>query len=30
LLFTQPHNQGRDDHPHERVNSWADIARLLL
>jgi len=30
LLFTQPHNAGRDDHPHERVHGWVDIKKLLL
>jgi 5'-nucleotidase len=30
LLFTQPHNQGLSEHGHERVNSWDDVARLLL
>ena len=30
LLFTQPHNVGRDQHRHERVAGWADIKKLLL
>ncbi len=30
LLFTQPHNQNQPDNGHERVNSWDDVARLLL
>lgn len=30
LLFTQPHNQLSDAGRHERVASWADVARLLL
>ena len=30
ILFTQPHNQTHDRHGHERVNSWDDVARLLL
>ncbi|MEI9865673.1 MAG: hypothetical protein WDN00_14205 [Limisphaerales bacterium] len=30
LLFTQPHNQNQNDKGHERVNSWGEVARLLL
>ena len=30
LLFTQPHNQLRNDHRHKRVNSWQEIAEILL
>jgi len=30
LLFTQPHNQPHDNRGHERVNSWAEVGRLLL
>ena len=30
LLFTQPHNQGHHERGHERVNSWEEIAGLLL
>jgi len=30
ILFTQPHNYGHDDRGHTRVNSWAEIAALLL
>ena len=30
ILFTQPHNEGHDDKGHTRVNSWNDVARVLL
>lgn len=30
ILFTQPHNYGHDNRGHTRVNSWTDIAALLL
>jgi 5'-nucleotidase len=30
LLFTQPHNQTHHARDHERVNSWDEVARLLL
>jgi 5'-nucleotidase len=30
ILFTQPHNQTHDSHRHQRVNSWDEVARLLL
>lgn len=30
ILFTQPHNVGHDDKGHTRVQSWKEIAGLLL
>ena len=30
LLFTQPHNFGKNDHSHERVSGWSEICSLLL
>ena len=30
LLFTQPHNQLADSRGHERVDSWEEVAELLL
>jgi 5'(3')-deoxyribonucleotidase len=30
LLFTQPHNMILKDTPHQRVDSWAEIEKLLL
>jgi len=30
LLFTQPHNAHADHGRHKRVNSWPEIAKLLL
>jgi len=30
VLFTQPHNHGQDSRRHERVNSWSEVAALLL
>lgn len=30
LLFTQPHNMGKETGRHKRVNTWSDIASLLL
>ncbi len=30
ILFTQPHNFGHDNRNHTRVETWNDIARLLL
>ena len=30
LLFTQPHNQNAHPKRHERVNSWKEVAGLLL
>ncbi|HEX5171787.1 MAG TPA: 5'(3')-deoxyribonucleotidase [Cyclobacteriaceae bacterium] len=30
FLFTQPHNVGHSERSHHRVNSWIDIAGILL
>jgi 5'(3')-deoxyribonucleotidase len=30
LLFTQPHNQLKNDSRHKRVDSWKEIASILL
>lgn len=30
LLFTQPHNISGNDRNHTRVNSWYDVANILL
>lgn len=30
ILFTQPHNHGRDDKHHERVNSWKEVLEKLI
>lgn len=30
ILFTQPHNDGHDDRGHTRVQTWNDIAAILL
>ena len=30
ILFTQPHNQLKNEGRHKRANSWKDIATLLL
>ena len=30
ILFTQPHNQLKNEGRHRRANSWKDIASLLL
>jgi 5'-nucleotidase len=30
LLFTQPHNQTAGKKHHERVNSWKEVAQILL
>ena len=30
ILFTQPHNQLKNDGRHKRTNSWQEIASILL
>lgn len=30
ILFTQPHNFGKDAKQHTRVETWAEIAKMLL
>jgi len=30
IIFTQPHNMNLNDHRHRRVNSWAEIEKILL
>ena len=30
ILFTQPHNFGKDAKRHTRVETWAEIAKMLL
>jgi len=30
MMFTQPHNMDLKDSPHPRVDSWAEIEKLLL
>ena len=30
ILFTQPHNYGKNENAHERMNGWDEISTFLL